>query len=224
VNFRIAGLLVCLTGSAVASGANIFNVTGSPAFSFGNGLLMEGWTQAATYSNVSISMPLADGTIGGPIVGVQGTVYLMNAVGPGTTAANEVAPPVTISGLTATSTPRTVFSGLTLPPGNYYVVWAATSETLGLTMAPQGSQHSVVTPGTYSVALGSVWAPMAGANPFPPATNMNLPLESNIFIDVTGDFVSAPASSVPALGTPGLGVLMLGLAGSALFLLRQRAA
>src|SRR6266536_5202417 len=90
-------VLAFLLASGVADAANVLTVAGT-AGGFGNqGVLIMSWGQSVTYSNVAITMPLQDGTPGGPIGGVEGTVYLMNSVGPGTTPANEVVPPVAVS-------------------------------------------------------------------------------------------------------------------------------
>jgi hypothetical protein len=215
----LACFLVVLVTGALANAANVLNVTGPDSFGFANQIVQaEGWNQTVGYSNVTIVMPLADFSAGGPIGGVEGTVYLMNQIGPGTTAANEVAPPVTISGLTASFTPITLFTGLTLPPGNYYLVTHSTS-AFDLSMSPEGSGAVVVTPGVGVAPLGSGAESDAPA-PYPPATDMNLSLPGHLFVTVTGD-LGAP---VPTLGTVGLGALLLILAGAALLRLRRRSA
>jgi hypothetical protein len=110
-------------------------------------VLVESWNQAALYNNVTITAPLEDNSNGGPIAGIEGTVYLTNQIGPGTTVANLVAPPVTVSGLTNTFTVRTLFTGLTLGPGTYYLTFRSTNSN-PLSMSMEGSSTPVITTGT----------------------------------------------------------------------------
>jgi hypothetical protein len=76
------------------------------------------WTQTQSYSNVTISGALST-------VGLQGngtvTAYLTNQVGAGTTLANLIAS-ATISGVNFEPAPTTLFSGLSLGPGTYYLI------------------------------------------------------------------------------------------------------
>jgi hypothetical protein len=220
---RFAFFVALLATSAVAHGANILSITGPSPFGFANQIaLTSAWRLTSAYSNVSITMPLADDPGGSPTGGVEGTVYLMNQIGPGTTVANQVAPPVSISGLTASFTTRTLFSGLTLPAGNYYVVLVSTNPN-PLSISPEGSSTPTVTPGSGVADLGSGSASSLAM--FGPASNITLSLPDNSFITVTGDLVPTQVpTQVPTLNTVGLGVLMLGLAGAALLLLRRRRA
>ncbi len=215
----VAIIFAVLATGGVGHAANILNITGPAPFGFANQIVMvEAWSQPATYSNVSITMPLMDGSLDGPIAGVEGTVYLMNQIGPGTTSANEVAPPVTISGLTGTFAPRMLFSGLTLPPGTYYVVLSSTNSD-NLSMSAAGTGASTVTVGTGVSSLGTGAESIAA--PYPPATSMALSVPGNLLIDVTGDLVST-AVGVPVLDTVGVAVLMLCLAGASIYALRRR--
>jgi PEP-CTERM motif len=52
----------------------------------------------------------------------------MDAIGPGATASNEVEAPVTVSGLIDEFTNVTLFSGLTLGAGTYYLVFARVND------------------------------------------------------------------------------------------------
>ncbi len=91
---RAFALIVGISLGASAQAATIYGVTGPSPFGFANqNPVAIGWSQATEYRNVSISIPLADLVAGGPIGGAEGTIYLMNRVGPGTTTANEVAAP-----------------------------------------------------------------------------------------------------------------------------------
>jgi hypothetical protein len=193
---RSSLLAVILFTAAAANAATIFNVTGPSPFGFANQtVLVTGWSQLATYNNVTITAPLEDNSSGGPIAGTEGVVYLVNHVGPGTTAANEVAPPVSISGLTNAFTTRTLFTGLTLGPGNYYLVFASTNSN-PLSMSMEGSSTPTVTVGTAVTSLGSDG--QVTPAPYPPATSVTLTQPANLFVDVSGTFVSL-APVIPML-------------------------
>lgn len=199
-----------------AGAATIYDVTGPSPFGFNNqNPVAIGWSSSIAYSNVSITIPLADLSAGGPMTGVEGTIYLMNQVGPGTTSANEVAPPVSISGLTATFTPHVVFSGLTLGPANYYIVFAST-QTGGLSTSMEGSSSPVKTTGTGVTEIG--W--LSGLTPaaYPPATADlgGAPTDANVFMTITGD---PAATGIPTLSS--LGLLALIVAIGALAVVRR---
>ncbi len=203
----IAALL--MSGLA-ANAATIVNVTGPSPFGFGSSIgIVEGFNLTTAYTGVSITMPLQDNSVGGPIGGTEGTIYLVNQIGAGATAANNVAAPVLVSGLAASFTTIPVFSGLTLGPGNYYLVLIATNGGSFQSMTPEGSSFPVVTLGGGVTALGST-SVSAGISPFPPATTW-LPLSSpgNIFVDVTGTASAVPEPSALWLAPAGIAALVL---------------
>ena len=205
----LVALLLCV---AAASGATILDVTGPSPFGFANqGAFATGWHQTGTYTNVTITMPLEDNTNGGPISSVEGVAYLVNQVGPGTTSANEVTSPFSIFGLTASFTTRTLFSGLTLGPGDYFVVVAATNND-PMSASPEGSSLPVATLGigvtqlNGGSPLGDVVASYAPASNFSGSKG-----PSNIFVTVTGDAGAAavPEPAVISLAAAGIGGLLL---------------
>ena len=212
---RLASVAFLFTVGVVLHAANIINTSGSNSFGFsGQPAFVTAWNQTTGYSGVSIVMPLADLSSGGPIGGVEGTVYLMNRIGPGTTTANQVAAPVQISGLTNAFTPITLFTGLTLPPGNYYVVLVPTNSS-PMSMSPDGTNVSVVvTTGTAVTTLG-VGVPLTLAA-YPPASTVTLTTPGNLYLNVTGDVVPSPAP-IPVSSRASLGVMMAGLAGLGLY-------
>ena len=84
------------------------------------------WTQNVATSNTTVSAILDKNGIG---TVTQGTAWLMKQVGPGTTSANQIAeaifttPSSTINNQDLTTAPyTTLFGGLNLPPGTYYLV------------------------------------------------------------------------------------------------------
>jgi len=196
---RVSAATLLLTTASLLSAANVFTVTAPSGFSFSDTAQAVGFRTTTFYTNVTISMPLLDNSSGGPIAGTEGTAYLVNAINTGATAANEVAPPVTISGLTGAFASRTLWSGIALPPGTYYVVLVAAANTpLGSPSlsAEAGSAGSmVVTPG---VGVSDVGARVTSAiAPFPPASNFggfNPP--SQIFITVTGTVTGTATSTL----------------------------
>jgi hypothetical protein len=193
MRLRFASLMALLATASLVDAANIINATGPSPFGFGNaGVFVTAWAQGVAYANVSIAMPLEDLSSGGPIGGVEGTIYLMNHIGPGTTPANQVASPIAILGLTNAFTPRTLFTGLTLTAGNYYVVLVPTNAEPS-SMSPEGSSSSVVTTGASVTFLGAGNTPQSPAA-YPPATSVTLgTAEGSFFITVTGD----PAAPIP---------------------------
>jgi hypothetical protein len=85
----------------------------------------QGWTQTQSYVNVSIQVALYSWTPGMPF---DGTAYLTESIGlPATLPALDS---VTFSGVTANTTPETItlFSGLSLGPGTYYLTLASTDD------------------------------------------------------------------------------------------------
>jgi hypothetical protein len=193
---RFTVLMALLATTALVHAANVISASGPSPFGFGNqAVFVLGWSQGVVYTNVTITMPLEDNSSGGPIGGVEGTVYLMNQIGPGTTSANQVVPPITISGLTNAFTPRTLFTGLMLPAGNYYVVLVPTNKSPS-SMSPEGSGSSVVTTGASVTFLGI--ADPSSAAVYPPATSFALGTgEGSFFVTVTGDQIATPSTPVP---------------------------
>jgi hypothetical protein len=203
--------------SVTAYGGTIESITGSNPFGFTGTFLAEGWNETTGYTGVNIAVSLADQTPGGPLSGVEGTVYLMDQYGPGTTSANELAAPVSVSGLSSSFESEQLFSGLTLGPGNIYLVFIPTSVVLSTfngylsSMTPEGSGTPMDIFGSGVADLGgtqtaSVFVPAA----FAPASNVGgLFTPSNYFITVTGD-ASATSAPEPAAFWPtlaGIGAL-----------------
>jgi hypothetical protein len=215
---KFSAIAVVLTASVALHAANVFTVTGSPGFALVSEFAeVVSWNQSSTYANVTITMPLEDVTSGGPIGGVEGTVYLLNQIGPGATAANQLAPPVSISGLTASFTTRTLFTGLTLPPGTYYLV---TVRSTARSLTPEAASLATVTPGSGVTdhGEGDAFSPLAAYPPASTFTPSPLQLPTNILITVTGDPAANPS---PTPLPSSLILLLTGLAGVGLFAARR---
>ena len=105
------------------------------------------WTQTTSVSNVTIAASLQSTSAGFR----TGTAYLMNAIGPAATAANEVVPPASFTAATpylSDPIPLTVlFTGLNLAPGTYYLVLSAPSSqtTSGSPLTWQFTPSPVIT-------------------------------------------------------------------------------
>jgi hypothetical protein len=92
----------------------------------GNGFLGESWSSLNSYLNVNISAPLTRAPCcpTDPVVSI--IAYLTSQIGPGTTIANQIATAtVAVPGLGPDAAYTTLFSGLTLGPGNYFLTLAA---------------------------------------------------------------------------------------------------
>lgn len=150
-------LLLVLIASFPSFGDTIyeqlFNNTGSTGRS--NALFAVSWAQTGTFTNVSIFANINDGPGNGT---ATGTAYLMNQIGAGTTAANEVVSPVTasVNGNPGLNAMTTIFSNLTLGPGTYFLVinptdtlldWDETS-SVGVTEDPGVTGGASETAGT----------------------------------------------------------------------------
>lgn len=189
--------------AVTANGGTIISITGSSPFGFAGTVLVQGWNQTTGYAGVDITMPLESL---GSLSGVQGTVYLMNQVGPGTTSANEVAAPVLVMGLTNSFEPVLLFSGLTLGAGNYYIVLVPTTADSSLTSEGTSFPTDIFGSGITDLGSGQTGAAAAA---FPPATSVSTSLPSNFFITVTGNASAVPEPTAFSLTVAGIGALAL---------------
>ena len=172
-----------------------------------------GWTQTGTYTNVSISADVnITGSPGDPPIKPTdtGLSYLTTQVGTGTTVANQIASGNFFgpSNWASNPTPNwiTLFTGLTLGPGTYYLTLDTTGygggwrvdtpsdlATLGSGVTPAGS--------LYGYCDGSIDYPCGG---YAPASTQYTDPGYLLRVDVEG-------TSVPLPGT--LALLGIGLAG-----------
>ena len=177
-----------------------------------------GWSQTGTYTNVSISADVnIVGSPGDPANGKPtdtGLSFLTTQVGAGTTVANQIASG-TFAGPSnwgANPTPNwiTLFTGLTLGSGTYYLTldttgygggWrvdtTANSPALGPGVTPAGS--------SYGYCDGSIAYPCGG---YAPANSMYTNDSAYVLrVDVEGTQTPIPAA-LPLFAT-GLGVMGL---------------
>jgi hypothetical protein len=152
------------------------------------------WTQNGVFAGVAIFATISLGPD-------AGFAYLTNQIGPGTTAANEIASaPFTFP---ATAIETLLLTGLTLGPGTYYLTLTATN---GGSAGWWGTNAQTVTtaPGA---TLSSDYDTFTPAT-YPPATNFNTTATTNLLFKVTGTPVPEP-STLAALLT-GIGLIAVG--------------
>src|SRR5579884_57844 len=180
----------CGFGGTIVSDVYSAGTSGSSG-----GLYFTSWTQTGSFTNVAIGANLA--TDNG-LSTSTGTAYLMDAIGPGTTAANEVASPfaITVTGNPGINTMTALFTGLSLGPGTYYLVidpssfnqvdslfWDETSpplQTLGAGVTQNSDEQVNGTP-----------------NSFPPASSF-VDKSNSLIFSVTGDPVATSGVPEPA--------------------------
>jgi hypothetical protein len=153
----------------------------------------ETWTQTGTYTNVTITAQLN----GGVALPTTANIYLLNDLGPGTTAgSNQIA--YELETMPAGTHGVTLFTGLTLGPGTYYLL--ADEVDAGWT----GSSSPVYTTdtGISSISAFTNTGAIAG---YSPDTSYHLTSGAYIF-SVTG----TPTNAAPEPGT--FALLSLGTA------------
>jgi hypothetical protein len=204
----MAGLLVP-TGLAFATPITIISATGGQN---GQAILAspvgESWTQTGAYTGVTISANLIGGA------GKTATAYLMNQIGPGTTALNEVTAPFLISDSIAASTSITLFSGLTLSAGTYYLLIDGTNAPNPLgwpgTISPTYTEDGGVS-GVQELGVSGTEASFSPASTFSTTSTA-------VFFTVTG--TPGATSTAPEPGT--LAMLGVGCAGLIVVARRRR--
>lgn len=190
----LTSILLTLAWAGAASAGTIVSNTFTGVNSAGavSSLLAVSWTQTGTYINVDIGANLISNGSSSP---ATGTAYLMSRIGPGTTAADQVAAPLAVSvlGNPGINAMTTIFTGLTLGPGSYYLVIApdAVSGTDALywdgIVPPSATLDTGVTLGPAQILSGTQAA-------YAPASTFTTSTITPIFI-VTG--TTAPVSSAP---------------------------
>jgi hypothetical protein len=172
-------------------------------------MLVSSWAETGSYTNVSISAVLSnqfDGNANSTL-----TAYLTDQIGPGTTAANVIASTsVTPTNFEETDT---LFTGLSLGPGSYYLVLAAPGDFAGW----WGANSPTITtePGVTDTGDYHADHPNGGPNDaFPPASVFLADGADNFLYTVTGD----ASSAAPEPST----LILAGLAGTFLFSAKLR--
>jgi hypothetical protein len=174
----------------------IIQRTGPILASSGGNPMAEGWTQSAAYTNVSVSVDAYNYNSNGASRAAE--VFLTDSIGPGTTQlTNEIASAQIYTTIQGAQT-FNVFSGLTLGPGTYNLVYLienlASYDDLcwGITTSAISTAPGVFEVGPY--------ATQGNPDPYAPATVMvSAPFFTQIF-SVSGELQqSIPEPSTLAL-------------------------
>jgi hypothetical protein len=202
---NIFALILCLC-ALPASAQTIINVTGTSAGEDNElATTQSSWTQTATYTNVTIQA-----TLDSCAFTASGTAYLtLN----GTALANQIATNGSVSfngGIFGGDAVVTLFSGLTLGPGTYYLTinpsLANSCDELwqNISGAPTVTTGSGVTAGSSGgVGAGHLIAA------YPPASTFGDP--ASFLFSVTGTLTTtAPTTPIPPTAILlGVGLLLL---------------
>ncbi len=188
---RTALITIFLGAMGMAQAGTIISNAGPIQGSLAVNEVAASWTQADTWTNVSITLGLYNS---GPNFDTD-KIYLTNSLGPGTTAANEVA--VTTFG-TAVLGNLTVpaFSGLTLGPGTYYLILERTSNELFFDGVRWGISTMATTTGPGVVDNGLLNA-IGQSSGYAPANNYTVAPYAPVF-SVTGDQQIATPTPEPS--------------------------
>lgn len=204
---RILRVSAWLTvGCSAGLAQTIVAVPGPYLSAPGNTAQATSWTASRAYTNVTITADVFNSTF------VISGASLTTQIGPGATSAQQIAtttvPPV--FGGTAT-----LFTGLNLGPGTYYLVLMFNSGQFSSGAWQVQASASPITLGT-GVTLGpSLVGPFSSFPSYGPSASFS-GLSSTGFLNdgdrfmfsVTGDAVSSPTAS--PVGTPALSVWGLG--------------
>jgi len=213
--------LLAASFSAMAGPVTIVSVLGG---TFGSEITgaatYVSWTQTSTYTGVTVQAELFDQVD----PDATGVAYLTNQLGPGTTQlSNGQSTPFNIDITNTSPALVTLFSGLTLGPGTYYLVINPTDSELawqGYTTSPTVTTASGVTLGSNAVCFTTDGTPPCTLPAYPPASNFSCEFCSkdagSFLYQVTGTLQS---SGVPE---PATGGLMLAALGVGALLLRKR--
>jgi hypothetical protein len=166
-----------------------------------NGFLAFSWTQPGTFDNVTIAAPL---TSSGVFVST-GTAYLSNKLGSGATSTNLLD---TFDISTNNNDPSvliTLFTGLTLGPGTYFLSIQESSTLFSIEAGtPVQTKASGVTQGADMIASGAVGTPAISTS-FSDTTGT-----TQMLFDVTG----TPVAGVTGTPEPSMiAMLVVGLGG-----------
>ena len=180
----VQGATIVSTGPVTGPGfRSLFGIAGAVA-----------WSTTSAYQNVSISAwlsgsPAVSGLTTGPL-----EAYLTTSIGPGATSATQVASTViNVSLPSASSVEVSLFSGLTLAPGTYYLVLSGNFPLLPAAWAECQSPFCAATVAADATLLNSqffvgalpVYRPSAAFVSF-----LSSGITSELAFSVTGDLVT----------------------------------
>jgi hypothetical protein len=169
---------------------------------------MASWIDTVAFNNVSIYAE-----VGGDDTSASLTAYLMNAVGPGTTAANQIAS-VTLTPTSYDSSGTLLFSGENLGPGTYYVVLSGPAVETSFSYWYEYDSATVTTAagvsgGGFGMA-NSVDSSSSPNSSYAPASTFDTANAPILSLAVTGTIVQSVSTPEPYSGSQlaiGLGLL-----------------
>jgi hypothetical protein len=164
-----------------------------------NSLLAASWTTTGTYSNVNISVDL------GANSGATGRAYLTTQIGPGTATNKQVASASFT--FPATSSFVSVFAGLNLTAGTYYLILQQTANGSTGDGVWLGTPSPTLVTAANVTANGEYWSYNA-IQSYAPATSFYEVVPTYFDYNVTG--VSVPEPSGICLFALGSGIVILG--------------
>jgi len=169
--------------------------------------LESGWSQTGTYTAVTITAEIVPGSTGS---GTSGTADLMTQIGPGTTVADQIATaPFSVTGTFGSPSLETLFTGLTLGPGNYYLVLYSGTDIAGWGIT--GGTTPVTAPGVSLISHGTTYPDSPAV--YPPASS-NFPSTTGFTNELEFTVTGLPSTSaVPEPGAGALALLCTGLLG-----------
>lgn len=175
-----------------------------------------GWTQTSTYSGIAITANLASNGTGT----ATGRGYLVSSQPP-TTVASQVGSagtPFSIPSTTTTFAPITLFTGLTLGPGTYYLVISNDSGDV-LSQAALASSTTVNLASGVTATANSLFDGTQAT--YPPASTAWYNKGQLILFSVTGTLVVPLPPAVPALSVWAMLATAILLAASGLLFVRK---
>lgn len=204
-----ADTTIISVGGTVVSLQVLFTTPASPPVSGAEDAAVGGWSQTSSATNVSIAAML-DSTVAPYTAAFSGDAFLMSQVGSGTTTAEQLATasysvPANSDGLV------TLFSGLDLLPGTYFLVVDVTSGVGGW----DGSTYPpvlITASGVTFLGTGSREVGFSGAAPYTPSINFDYGTYGNqLEFTVTSVDTAALAPEPPAIALCGTGLLVITL-------------
>jgi hypothetical protein len=155
------------------------------------------WTSPNSYDNVSITADLQNLFDGSSFTG---TAWLMTQIGPAASVSDEVATAQFLLPAFVFNSTVSLFTGLDLSAGTYYLVLSAPSNAVGVSWLTTYNFFTVVPPPTITtdtgVSYNGDWAASANSS-FLPASSFAGPESLDLIFDVSG----TPVSSSPEPST-----------------------